>query len=78
MAKPEKNLEQTLRIKGLLARRGESITSLSLRLGEPFGSVANNIYGYRSNQKLRNKIAGFLGRPVEELFAGGDGEAQHA
>ncbi|MBM4274848.1 MAG: hypothetical protein FJ134_10390 [Deltaproteobacteria bacterium] len=65
-----KNFEQTWRIKRLLAEKGETISSLSRKLDRPVGSVANNIYGYRANAKLRGEIASFLGHPVKELFEG--------
>jgi len=68
-----KNLEQTFRIKRLLAERGESISSMARKLDAPFGSVANNVYGYRGNPELRDRIAGFLGQPVAALF-GGNGD----
>jgi hypothetical protein len=67
MAK-QMNVEQAFRIKRLLAERRLSITALALKLGEAYGSVANTIYGHRSNRQLQDKIAGFLGLPVEELF----------
>ena len=62
------NVRQAMRIKTLLAERRLSITSLAQRLGEAYGSVANTIYGHRRNRELQAKIAGFLGRPVGELF----------
>jgi len=65
-----KNFEQTWRIKRLLAEMGENISSLARKLNRPFGSVANNIYGYRANAQLRGEIASFLGHPVKELFEG--------
>jgi transcriptional regulator with XRE-family HTH domain len=67
MAK-QMNVEQAFRIKRLLAERRLSITSLALKLGEAYGSVANNIYGHRRNPDLQAKIATFLGRTPEELF----------
>lgn len=67
------NVRQAMRIKTLLAERRLNITSLALKLGEAYGSVANTIYGHRSNKYLQAKIAGFLGRPLEELF--GDAKA---
>jgi transcriptional regulator with XRE-family HTH domain len=67
------NVRQAMRIKTLLAERRLSITALALKLGEAYGSVANTIYGHRRNAELQAKIAGFLGRPVEELF-GENGE----
>ena len=63
-----KNFEQAWRIKRLLAEMGENISSLARKLDRPFGSVANNIYGYRANAQLQKEIASFLGRPVSELF----------
>uniref|UniRef100_A0A7V4G920 XRE family transcriptional regulator n=1 Tax=Desulfobacca acetoxidans TaxID=60893 RepID=A0A7V4G920_9BACT len=63
-----KNFEQAFRSKRLLAEMGENISSLARKLKRPFGSVANNIYGYRANAKLRGEIASFLGHPVKELF----------
>jgi hypothetical protein len=69
-----KNLDQTFRIKRLLAERRESIASMARQLDEPFGSVANNVYGYRVNLEMQAKIAGFLGQPVEHLFGGNGGE----
>lgn len=65
-----KNFEQAWRIKRLLAEMGENISSLARKLNRPFGSVANNIYGYRANAQLRGEIATFLGRPTAELFEG--------
>jgi hypothetical protein len=62
------NVRQAMRIKTLLAERRLNITSLAFKLKEPYGSVANTIYGHRSNPRLQEKIAGFLGRPREELF----------
>jgi hypothetical protein len=41
---------------------------LARKLDRPFGSVANNIYGYRANAQLQKEIASFLDRPVSELF----------
>jgi len=67
------NVEQAFRIKKLLAERRLSITSLAMKLGEAYGSVANTIYGHRRNPELRGKIAAFLGRTPEELF-GENGE----
>ena len=67
------NVEQAFRIKKLLAERRLSITSLAMKLGEAYGSVANTIYGHRRNPELRGKIAAFLGRTPEDLF-GGNGE----
>ena len=66
-----KNFEQAWRIKRLLAEMGENISSLARKLNRPFGSVANNIYGYRTNAQLRIEIADFLGKPVEEVFENG-------
>jgi len=74
MAK-QMNVEQAFRIKRLLAERRLSITSLAMKLGEAYGSVANNIYGHRRNPDLQAKIAHFLGRSPEELF-GADGVSQ--
>ena len=65
-----KKFEQAWQIKRLLAEMGENISSLSRKLNRPFGSVANNIYGYRANDRLQGEIAAFLGRPVAELFEG--------
>lgn len=67
------NVKQAFRIKELLAERRLSITSLALKLGEAYGSVANTIYGHRRNPELRSKIAAFLGRTPEDLF-GENGE----
>jgi hypothetical protein len=69
MAK-QMNVKQAMRIKTLLAERRLNITSLAFRLKEPYGSVANTIYGHRRNRGLQEKIAAFLGRPREELFEG--------
>ncbi len=66
-----KNFDQAWRIKRLLAEMGENISSLARKLNRPFGSVANNIYGYRTNSQLRGEIAAFLGKPVEDLFEQG-------
>ena len=66
-----KNFEQAWRIKRLLAEMGENISSLARKLNRPFGSVANNIYGYRTNAQLRIEIADFLGKPVKEVFENG-------
>ena len=63
-----KKFDQAWQIKRFLAERGESISSLSRKLNRPFGSVANNIYGYRTNAQLRGEIAKFLGCGVGELF----------
>ena len=68
--KKMKNFEQAWQIKRFLAERGESISSLSRKLNRPFGSVANNIYGYRANAQLQREIADFLGKPVAKLFGG--------
>jgi hypothetical protein len=68
--KKMKKFEQAWRIKRLLAEIGENISSLSRKLNRPFGSVANNIYGYRASAQLQKEIADFLGRPVAELFEG--------
>ena len=57
-----KKFEQAWRIKRLLAESGETISSLSRKLNRPFGSVANNIYGYRAYDRLQGEIAAFLGR----------------
>jgi len=65
-----KKFEQAWQIKRLLAEMGENISSLSRKLNRPFGSVANNIYGYRSNAQLQKEIADFLEKPVAELFEG--------
>ena len=65
-----KKFEQAWQINRVLAERGESISSLSRKLNRPFGSVANNIYGYRASAQLQKEIADFLGRPVAELFEG--------
>ncbi len=65
-----KKFDQAWRIKRLLAERGETISSLSRKLDRPCGSVANNIYGYRTNAQLRGEIAKFLGCGVGELFEG--------
>jgi hypothetical protein len=71
-----RNLDQTFRIKRLLAERGESISSMARKLDRPFGSVANTVYGYRTNSDLQAAIASFLELAPEELFrgpgAGGD------
>ncbi len=66
-----KEFDQAWRIKRLLAERGETISSLSRKLDRPCGSVANNIYGYRTNSQLRAEIADFLGKPAEDLFEQG-------
>jgi len=63
-----KDLDQTFRIKRLLADRGETITSMALQLGEPYGSVANNVYGYRRQHSLQEKIAAYLNREPKEVF----------
>jgi hypothetical protein len=68
--KKMKKFEQAWPIKRLLAEMGENISSLSRKLNRPFGSVANNIYGYRASAQLQKEIADFLGKPVEELFGG--------
>jgi hypothetical protein len=73
MAK-QMNVRQTMRIKTLLAERRLNITSLAFKLKEPYGSVANTIYGHRCNRDLQEKIAGFLGRPREELFEEASGD----
>ena len=83
----EKNLDQTFRIKRLLAERRETITSMARKLDVPFGTVANNVYGYRRNSEVQHLIAGFLDRPAQQIFVsgapagreGGEGlQAQHA
>jgi hypothetical protein len=66
-----KKFEQAWRIKRLLAESGETISSLSRKLNRPFGSVANNIYVYRANDRLQGEIAAFLGKSAVELFEGG-------
>ena len=71
-----KNIEQTFRIKRLLAERGETISSMARKIDQPCGSVANNIYGYRANRDLQERIADFLGLPMEDLF-GGNGQEAH-
>ena len=72
------NVRQAMRIKTLLAERRLSITSLARKLGEAYGSVANTIYGHRRNRELQAKIAGFLGRPVTELFENSEDHRQDA
>jgi len=64
------NIDQTYRIKKLLAEHGETITSMARKIDRPCGSVASNIYGYRINRDLQEKIAEFLGLPAEDLFGG--------
>jgi len=68
--KKMKKFDQAWQIKRFLAERAESISSLSRKLNRPFGSVANNIYGYRASAQLQKEIADFLGRPAAELFEG--------
>jgi hypothetical protein len=65
-----KKFEQAWRIKRLLAESGETISSLSRKLNRPFGSVVNNIYGYRANGRLQREIAAFLRKSAAELFEG--------
>ncbi|MFA4904448.1 MAG: hypothetical protein WC600_17075 [Desulfobaccales bacterium] len=81
---------QEFHIKSLLASRTDSrgrrmnLTSLSLELGEAYGTVAGVVYGNRINPQIRAKIAAFLGQPVEELFlvedlgTNGNGQAAQA
>jgi hypothetical protein len=73
MAK-QMNVKQAMRIKTLLAERRLNITSLAFKLKEPYGSVANTIYGHRRNRELQAKIAAFLEQGLEELF-GEDSQA---
>ena len=64
-------------IKGLLRMQGEDMVSLGHKLKIPWGTLANNINGYRSNPQVRQAVADFLGKPVETLFGDNGGEAQH-
>ena len=50
------------------------MSTLARNLGEPYGSVAGNVYGYRRNPALQAKIAAYLGVPAEQLFGGNGGE----
>ena len=75
-------LDQEFRIRRRLAEMQprQTMASMAMKLGLPYGSVASNIYGHRNNAATRAAIAGFLGVPVEELFGsnGEDGgEEQH-
>ncbi|MBW2135649.1 MAG: hypothetical protein JRG72_10575 [Deltaproteobacteria bacterium] len=65
-----KNIDQTFRIKikRLLVEKGETITSMARKIDRPFGSVVSNVYGYRTNQGIKEAIANFLGHPVEDIF----------
>jgi len=77
MAKnPVPRVAQEMRIKELLASRRprENMSIMARNLGEPYGSVAGNIYGYRANAPLQAKIAEYLGMPMAELF-GDNGES---
>jgi hypothetical protein len=76
------NLDQEFRIKRRLAemRPRQTMASMAMKLGLPYGSVVTNVYGHKNNAATRSAIAGFLGVPVEELFgANGDvcGDIQH-
>ena len=70
------NVQQAFHIKKLLAERRLNITALAHRLEEPYGSVANTIYGHRRNQELQAKIAKFLGHSPDELFGSNGAESQ--
>lgn len=65
---PAERLEQRFRIKRLLAEKGETAASLARRLNLPAGTVDSTIGGHRQNREVREKIAGFLGLPVAQLF----------
>lgn len=69
---PVPRVAQEMRIKELLASRRprENMSIMARNLGEPYGSVAGNVYGYRANAPLQAKIAAYLGEPVEKLFGG--------
>jgi len=58
-------------IKGQLKIRGLDMVRLAQELNLPYGSVVNNINGYRSNREVQERIARFLGEPVEKLFGEG-------
>lgn len=73
-----KNIDQVFRIKRILAERGETVASMARKLDLPAGSVAGNVYGFRSNPDTQEAIAGFLGRPVKQVFAGAAPEGREA
>jgi hypothetical protein len=64
------NLDQEFRIKRLLAEMQprQTMASMAMKLGLPYGSVAGNVYGHKANAVTRAAIAGFLGLEVEDLF----------
>lgn len=62
------NIEQTYRIKRILALRGETITSMAQALGIPVSTVAATIYGRRPNRERQRRIADYLVAPVEIVF----------
>lgn len=65
-----KKIDQVFRIKRMLAEREETVASMSRKLNLPAGSVAGNVYGFRTNRQTMEAIAGFLGRPAQEIFDG--------
>lgn len=67
------DVDQEMRIKGLLARRQprDNLTSLARNLGLPYGTVAGTVYGYKRNPEVQARIAAYLGQPVSELFGNG-------
>lgn len=73
MPQHKADVDQEMRIKGLLFRRSprENLTILARNLGLPYGTVAGTVYGYKRNPEVQARIAAYLGRPVEALFENG-------
>jgi len=44
-----KKIDQVFRIKRMLAERDETVASMSRKLNLPAGTVAGNVYGFRTN-----------------------------
>lgn len=73
----EPDVDQEMRIKGLLARLQprETMATMADNLGLPYGTVTGTVYGYKRNPEVQEKIAAYLGRDREELF-GSNGHAR--
>jgi len=68
-----KKIDQAFRIKRILAERRETVASMARKLNLPAGTVASNVYGFRANRQTMAAIAGFLGKPVDQVFDAGSG-----
>jgi len=68
-----KKIDQVFRIKRILAERSETVASMARKLNLPAGTVASNVYGFRANPETMAAIAGFLGKPVDQVFDAGSG-----